>query len=107
VNKTEKGRCAKTHVVCVISTPSGHVFKGTNWCANPQEVCPRSAGEGYDKCKSICKQEGHAEVDALKLAGDKARGASAVLTGHSYACQSCQEALFGAGISSLHVEQAK
>jgi hypothetical protein len=97
------GPCAKTTVRCTIVTVAGDHITGENWCANPQPVCPREIGEGYAKCQTICRQEGHAEAVAVRLAGPKARGARAYLTGHTYACQSCQEALFGAGVESLSV----
>ena len=97
------GPCAKAQVFCEIVTLGGSTFVGTNWCANPQSVCPRAPGEGYEKCKSICQQSGHAEIDALRLAGDKAKGATATLRGHTYMCQSCQEALYAAGVAWVRV----
>lgn len=95
------GPCAKAVIKCTIVSIDGKRFIGENWCANPQEVCPRDVGEGYEKCISICKQEGHAEVVAVKLAGEAAKGARAFLEGHTYACMNCQHALFGAGVESL------
>ena len=95
--------CAKTTVACKIVASDGTVFVGTNSCVNPQPVCPREPGEGYTKCRTICQQQGHAEIQALRLAGEKAKGGVAYLRGHTYACQSCQEALFGAGIAFLRV----
>jgi deoxycytidylate deaminase len=97
------GPCAKTTGTCVITSPRGRVFVGTNACESPQPTCPRAPGEDYTKCKTICRQGGHAEVQALALAGEGARGGLAVITGHTYACQSCQEALFGAGIRWISV----
>jgi pyrimidine deaminase RibD-like protein len=55
------------------------------------------------KCTTVCQQQGHAEVQALRLAGAKARGATAVITGHTYACRECQEALFSAGVLFIGV----
>lgn len=95
--------CAKVTVTCTLVTSMGEHFVGTNWCANPQPTCPRAPGEGYDKCRSICLQSGHAEVDALARAGMKSIGARAYIEGHTYACQHCQEALFGAGVRSLTI----
>lgn len=97
------GPCAKTLVTCTIVTPDGERFVGTNYCRNAQPACPRLLGEGYEKCRSICDQVGHAEIVALSLAGKKAKGARAYLQGHTYACQICQEALFEAGVISLSV----
>lgn len=93
--------CAKKQVICCIGNQDGHTYFGSNSCDNPQLVCPRLPGEGYDKCVSICRQESHAEVDALKLALEHCadlRGASAVIVGHTYSCKNCQEALYKAGI---------
>ena len=97
------GPCVKATVKCVIVALDGQRFTGTNYCNNAQSACPRIAGEGYGKCKSICRQEGHAEIVAVALAGESCRGATAYLTGHTYACQPCQEALFGAGVSFLSI----
>lgn len=95
--------CAKTKVTCELITADGVSFMGENWCENPQAACPREEGEGYEKCKTICKQFGHAEIDALRKAGDKAVGSRAFINGHTYACQSCQEALYGASVVSISV----
>lgn len=97
------GPCAKATVRCTIIATSGEVFVGTNECGSPQPSCPRLPGEGYEKCKTVCRQAGHAEQQAADLAGDKVRGAIACLEGHTYACQACQERLFGAGLYALRV----
>ena len=101
------GPCAKTRVLCFIKSESGKTFAGENWCRNPQEVCPRSEGEGYEKCSSICDQQGHAEVVAVRMAGDQCKGATATISGHTYACMDCQHALYGAGIKSISVEASQ
>jgi hypothetical protein len=98
------GPCAKARVFCDLVLLDGTVVTGENWCANPQQKCPRLPGEDYEKCATVCKQEGHAEVVAVRLAADKAKGAAAVLRGHTYACQKCQETLFGAGVATLSVK---
>lgn len=94
--------CAKVTVKCSIVVPSGDIFVGTNYCETPQSICPRAVGEGYEKCKTICHQVGHAEVVALMLAGERAEGAVAYLEGHTHYCKDCQEALFDAGVLALH-----
>jgi len=93
--------CAKQKVFCLLILSDGTTILGENRCRNAQAVCPRSPGEGYEKCISICDQVGHAECDAVSLAGPKAKGARAYLIGHTYACQNCQETLFDAGVISL------
>ena len=95
--------CAKAIIRCTIVAEDGSHFVGENWCKNPQEVCPRQPGEGYEKCQSICKQEGHAEEVAVRLAGNKVKGSRVYLEGHTYACMDCQHAMFGAGIKSFTV----
>lgn len=95
------GPCAKRRVLCTIQTRGGSCITGSNDCRNPQPVCPRGPGEGYEKCKTVCQQIGHAEEVALSLAGELAKGATAILTGHDYYCPACQEKLFAAGVVSL------
>lgn len=97
------GPCAKRRVICTIVAPGGQRFVGSNDCRNPQQVCPRIPGEGYDKCKSVCQQVGHAEVVALALAGPRARGAHAVINGHYYACETCSRLMRDAGVESVTV----
>lgn len=99
------GPCAKQTVTCTIVAVTGERFVGTNWCRNPQAQCPRAPGEGYEKCAAVCDQNAHAEIDALRKAGEMAYGATAVLSGHTWACRACQEALFGAGILNLRIEK--
>jgi deoxycytidylate deaminase len=98
-----RGPCAKRQVICIITTLTGEQFRGENDCANPQAVCPRLPGEGYEKCKSICQQAGHAEIEALKAAGEHARGATAQLWGHYWMCEPCGRALLAAGVGATTI----
>jgi hypothetical protein len=93
--------CAKTRVRVTLTHPDGRSWTGENRCRNPQAVCPRLPGEGYDKCRTVCDQVGHAERDALQLAGEHAHGCTASLDGHTYYCMECQHALFAAGVVAL------
>ncbi len=95
--------CAKKIVTCFLVAPNGVVYAGRNDCAAPQETCPRTFGEGYEKCKSICKQEGHAEEMALKRAGVNAKGCRAYIQGIGHYCKECQIMLFRKGITSLQL----
>lgn len=101
------GPCAKVTVTCTLIDYAGRKVVGTNACANPQRECPRLSGEDYTKCTTVCNQQGHAEIQALRAAGifvaGGARGARAYLQGHTYACRECQEALFAAGVLSITV----
>ena len=102
------GPCAKRSVECTLFDPEGYVYIGRNDCANPQPTCPRLPGEGYEKCKSICDQAGHAEIEALRAAGrNGAKGAHATLTGHYWMCEPCGRALREAGVLSITIELAK
>lgn len=100
---TTRGPCAKRAVECVIVAMDGRRFVGRNDCANPQQTCPRAVGEGYEKCKSVCGQAGHAEQEAVRAAGAAARGGHATLTGHYWMCEPCGAALRDAGVASLTV----
>lgn len=96
--------CADKIVTCVITSPDGQQFSGTNDCVTPQEVCPREPGENYQKCRDICNQPAHAEIIALARAGEAARGATVVVSGIGWVCRPCQLALYGAGVTSISVE---
>lgn len=93
--------CAKKQVICYLFSPDGRVFVGKNDCLSPQPSCPRGPGEDYTKCQTICKQTGHAEVNALREARSAAHGATALLVGHHHYCRDCQQALFDAGVKAL------
>jgi len=61
------GYCVKRPVSVVITFTDKTVILGGNFCTNSQSTCPREAGEGYEKCFSICGQLGHAEAVAIRL----------------------------------------
>lgn len=100
-----KAQCAKQVVRATVRTPKGMHFVATNHVAHvPDGGCPRtgmSTGHGYDLCRSVCGQEGHAEINVLRLAGTKARGATLFLEGHTYACEACLRAADEAGIVEI------
>lgn len=97
--------CAKKIVKCTIITENGLIFSGDNSCVNPQTTCPRLPDEGYEKCKSICLQNGHAEEMALLAAGENnLYGATAYMSGTTHFCESCQKQLFDAGVKYLSRE---
>jgi deoxycytidylate deaminase len=106
-----KGPCAKRTVTCRIENehPSGETeyVEGTNWCANALPACPRLPGEDYTKCRTICQQSGHAEINALELArksGIYVRGGRAMLSGHYWICEPCGRALKEAGIATVTIK---
>ena len=89
--------CAKYNTVARLTGASGRIYTATNQCNCPQAQCPREAGEGYAKCRSVCQQEGHAEIRALMLAGKDAKGGS-ISVNHWYFCDACREACEQAGV---------
>lgn len=96
--------CAKQTVSATIISLSGERFVGTNFALNPQAFCPRGnmpSGTGYELCKTICRQEAHAEVNAIAAAGVLAMGATLYLEGHTYACEPCKAACSEAGIADI------
>lgn len=100
--------CAKRHVTCTIRTLDGEIVTGTNECRYPQTSCPREAGEGYLKCLTICGQHAHAEIMATAdavAAGFKLEGATAVISGHNYACAICCDVLHTNGITDIQFVQ--
>lgn len=104
-----RGPCAKRQVECMIVAADYKRYVGRNDCANPQSVCPRLPGEGYEKCKSVCDQAGHAEVEVLKAmvaAGTHGRGGTAYLSGHYWMCEPCGRALREAGVRAVEIELA-
>jgi len=95
-------KCAKQTTIAIVEK-DGEYWIGTNWCQTPQEVCPRAnmpSGIGYDKCREICGQIGHAEENALKSAGTKASGATLYLIGHTRVCDNCRSLMDMAGIAN-------
>jgi len=88
------GPCARRVVKATVVSPKGIHYVGTNYCRNPQTECPRGdlpSGVGYEMCIDICKQDGHAEVMALRYAGGNARGGVLYVEGHHYVCDNCKK----------------
>ncbi|WP_368762050.1 hypothetical protein [Klebsiella pneumoniae] len=100
----KSGICLKAQVRATLVALDGRWFVGTNGVRVPQEVCPRAGSPhftGYEACKDICRQESHAEVSAINLAGEAARGATIYLEGHFAPCPDCQAAADAAGIAQI------
>lgn len=98
------GDCAKQVVKATIVTVDGERFVGFNKVRNAQRECPRGdmpSGTGYELCRDVCDQTGHAEVNAMRSAAEKADGAVLYLEGHTYACAACQAAANAAGILQI------
>ena len=90
--------CAKARVIATLTLPSGETFTGENLCANPQWVCPREEGDGYEKCRTICGQTGHAEVMAMAAAGWNVRGGH-MRVAYSHVCQDCRDEMAELGVT--------
>ncbi len=95
--------CAKARVTATIVCDNGQRFVGTNAVRNPQRVCPRgtdSGHENYELCALVCRQYGHAETEALRLAGPWAVGATVYVEWHRV-CAACSAALAKAGVARV------
>lgn len=94
--------CAKQTVTALLRTTGGRWFIGTNWCRKPQKKCPRGdlpSGVGYYKCRDICQQTGHAEINVLAKAGLDTKGSTLVLIGHDHICHHCAVVMRKAGVA--------
>ena len=99
-------RCHKQDVVAVIKALSGRIYTGRNGVRRPQGFCPRQgmpSFTGYEYCREVCGQYGHAETVALEAAGDDAEGATLYLFGHVKCCPDCTRACDAAGIARVVV----
>jgi len=97
------GRCVKRRVLAVAFV-DGEVLIGENGVENEQEVCPRKdmkTGEGWELCKSVCAQSGHAEIDLIKKADGNLKGANVVIFNHYWVCDSCRKALEEANVGEV------
>jgi len=91
IPENKNGKCAKTEVVAIV-TDGKTKSVGFNWCSSPVQKCPRLEGEGYEKCKSVCKQNAHAEIEALNnFKGDRSK-ATLYIHGHHRICEECKKA---------------
>lgn len=99
--------CRKQTVRATLVTSSGKRYSATNYIRRDFGHCPREAagmatGEGYELCREVCGQPGHAEANlALMLSyapGDKFQGGTVYLEGHTYACDDCIAAVAPARI---------
>jgi pyrimidine deaminase RibD-like protein len=56
---------------------------------------------GWELCKTVCGQTGHAEDVVLQDAGDDASGSTLYLIGHDTVCERCKELINSAGVAHL------
>jgi hypothetical protein len=97
--------CLKQKTHCLIVRKTGQQYQATNQCAvDGQEVCPRvtagcPTGTGYELCGST-----HAEANAAKLAAETAHiPGEAYLSGHTWMCKDCQDALRAVNVHTFHI----
>lgn len=86
------GPCAKGIVKATLIAKNGRHYVGFNDCRKPQKTCARGgmpSGVGYHLCREVCDQTAHAEVNAIKQAGDDAIEATIYLEGHIAPCTDC------------------
>lgn len=89
--------CKKQIVKAILITKDGNICYGSNSINAKVDQCPREiegfpSGKGYHLCKSICKQNEHAEVVAITEAKNKGydiNNAKIFITGHTYFCDNC------------------
>ena len=93
-------QCAKKVVVAIVEN-KGKFWIGTNWCSNPQPVCPRLSSDDYTKCKIVCEQNSHAEIEALHKAGDASNGGILHIIGHNHCCDDCKQEIKKYGIKQV------
>lgn len=104
--------CAKQATGAVVVKNRKIVGRGAN-AGKRVDICPRvtanyPTGTGYELCRSVCEQVGHAEVVAIHDAlshGEDLRGASLYLDGHWWACKPCWDEILKAGISRVYLRR--
>lgn len=104
IRLTMVNQCKKLTTVAVIMKDFQLISIGINSIGSGIKDCARKdmpTGVGYELCKSICDQKYHAEVDACIKAGEKARGATLYLIGHTYCCDNCKKVMDEYGILNL------
>lgn len=97
--------CLKQRTHCIIIRADGRRYEATNECAvDGIAICPRvtagcETGTGYELCGST-----HAEANAAKLAADSADvPGEAFLSGHTWMCKPCQDALRAVNVHTFHI----
>jgi hypothetical protein len=97
--------CLKRRVHCVIIRTDGRRYEATNACdVDGLNVCPRiaagcEAGTGYELCGST-----HPEANAAKLAAESSSvPGEAFLSGITWMCKPCQDALRAVNVHTFHI----
>lgn len=97
--------CLKQITRCVIIRADGRRYEATNACdVDGLSICRRvtagcETGTGYELCGTT-----HAEANAAKLACDSVDvPGEAFLSGHTYICKPCQDALRAVNVNTFHI----
>ena len=100
--------CVKQATAAVLVKDGKIIGRGAN-AGKKVKICPRvvqnyPTGQGYHLCKETCRQEGHAEVMAIKNAlfqGYDTDGATLYLEGHWWVCKECWNFIILHGIKRV------
>ena len=99
-------QCKKQTTIAIIMKDGEFISMGSNEIHADIDECPRKGmetGVGYHLCKDVCKQNHHAEVDACLKAGDRAKGGTLILIGHTYCCYNCKKVMDEHGIVDVKI----
>lgn len=89
----------KQRIVIAVVVKDGAVI---SYATNEHDDCKRigyPTGEGYELCDG-CQYDNHAEK---KASSGEVSGATMYLIGHTYACESCKEAVKKSGIKEIKI----
>jgi deoxycytidylate deaminase len=110
LEKKEKvNNCLKQRVRAILILPNGRMYYGANNINADIQECQRDgmkSGEGYHICKSVCKQNGHAEAEAIQNAMNdkqKIENSMMFLLGHTYCCDDCLRLLHSKKVCTISV----
>ena len=101
----DKSGCVKQPTGAVIVLNIQIIGRGSN-AGKKQNVCPHwdsPTGENYGPCKNICRQNGHAETEAILSSKYLTKDANLYLYGHWWCCRPCWEAIIKAGIRNVYL----
>lgn len=110
LSKGRKSRCQDKTIVAVLRS-NGRVFFGINGISETMTYCPRNVMEmgvnqGYSMCRNVCRQESHAEVDAIDtwLRNSKADDTAEIsIYGTGKICDNCMALLQKFNVSIRNV----
>lgn len=104
--------CIKQPTLAVVVKNGKVIGRGTN-AAKKVDICPRvthncPTGTGYEFCKSVCNQEGHAEIMAIRSAlnvDSNLEGCDLYLEGHWWICENCWNEIIKVGIKNVFLRR--